>query len=137
MKFPDWLTVYGDTSFRGECPEEEAEQGTFFNQLRILHPKLAAIALHPKNEQKLRGGQFSRHARDKRSGFVKGASDIIIPGGPALVIELKRLDHTQCKWQDGQQEYLEAAQDAGAMVCVALGYEAAIAAVNDWLKRYR
>ena len=40
MKFPDFLPVFGDTDFRGECPLEEAEQATFFSQLRKLHPEV-------------------------------------------------------------------------------------------------
>ena len=68
--------------------------------------------------------------------MVKGASDIIIPGGPAFVCELKRRDHTQSKWQDGQQEYLDAAQRAGAFVCIALGYKAAEEAFGRYLAIY-
>jgi len=65
-------------------------------------------------------------------GMNTGASDIIIPGCPALVIEMKRRDHTKSKWQAGQIDYLEASKNAGAMVCVALGAEAAIQAVEEW-----
>ena len=67
--------------------------------------------------------------------MTKGASDIIIPGSPAFVCELKRRDHTKSRWEDGQQEYLTAAQDAGAFVCIALGADAAMEAFNDWLRR--
>lgn len=134
MQFPDWLPVYGDTLYRGKCAIEQKEQDTFFNQLRIHYPDLASVALHPKNEGARSGAAFNRLARDKRSGFVTGASDIIIPGCVAFVCEQKRRDHTKSSWQPGQLEYLEAAQKLGAFVCVALGYEAAIEAVNDWLE---
>jgi len=50
----------------------------------------------------------------------------------SLVMELKRKDHTQSKWQPGQEAYLRAAQAAGAYACIALGYEAAIEAVRYW-----
>lgn len=133
---PDGVLVYGDTSFRGKCPLESQEQATFFNQLRREYPDtLGRIALHPRNEQQLRGGQFSRLARQKAEGMTPGASDIIIPAGGrcgAFVCELKRRDHTQSKWQDGQIEYLCAAHGAGAFVCVALGWEAAWQALRDW-----
>jgi hypothetical protein len=66
--------------------------------------------------------------------MTEGASDIIIPGCPAFVCELKRRDHTKSKWQDGQLEYLETAQKAGAFVCVALGADAAMEAFEEWLK---
>ena len=52
MKFPSWLHVAGDVSYRGECPLEDVEHVTFFNQLRIQFPELQAIAVHPKNEAK-------------------------------------------------------------------------------------
>ena len=68
--------------------------------------------------------------------MTPGASDIIIPASVSFVCELKRKDHTQSKWQDGQIEYLEAANHAGAFVCVALGWEAAWQAFNDWLQDY-
>lgn len=65
--------------------------------------------------------------------MATGASDVVIPGAPAFVCELKRRDHTKCTWQGGQQEYLRASQDAGAFACVALGWEAAWQAFGDWL----
>ena len=69
-------------------------------------------------------------ARERIEGMVAGAPDIIIPGNPTFVCELKRLDHTKCRFQYGQLEYLEAAHKAGAFVCVALGYQAALDAVK-------
>lgn len=66
-------------------------------------------------------------------GFVSGASDIVVPGSPTLVMEMKRRDITQSQWQDGQQEYLEAAQNAGCFACVALGAEAAWQAFEEWI----
>ena len=136
MKFPQWLKVYGDTSYRGDCPQESAEQITFFGQLRARYPDtLGVLALHPKNEEKRKGRQFQQLARDKAMGLAPGASDIKIPGGPAFVCEMKRQDHTKSKWQDDQLEYLEAAHNAGAFACVALGWEAAMEAVEDWLEQ--
>lgn len=136
MKIPDWLPCYGDTEYCGACPQESAEQITFFNRLRTEYPDTyGKIAVHPRNEQQLRGGQFRALARQKAEGQTKGASDIIIPGSPAFVCELKRRDHTKSRWQDGQIEYLEAAQKCGAFVCVALGADAAWQAFNEWRAR--
>jgi hypothetical protein len=133
---PTSLRIYGDTAFRGKCPVESQEQATFFNTLRRVYPDtLGRIALHPRNEQQLRGGQFSGLAKQKAEGMTPGASDIIIPAGGrcgAFVCELKRRDHTQSKWQNGQIEYLTAAHEMGAFVCVALGWEAAWLALEDW-----
>lgn len=127
MKFPNWLRVYGDQTYRGPCPTETAEQSTFFNQ---LPDDLKRIALHIRNEGKR---DFRQMAKQKaEGGFVSGASDVIIPGAPTFVCEMKRADHTQSKWQPGQIGYLEACKDAGCFVAVALGWEAAMEAVKEW-----
>lgn len=135
MKFPDWLPVYGCKEYRGPCHKEGAEQVTFFQQLRREYPdSWGVLAIHPKNEAKRRGGQFQQLARDKAMGLSTGASDIIIPGTPAFVCEMKRKDHTQSKWEPEQLPYLEAAHKAGAFACVALGWEGARMAFEEWLK---
>ena len=113
MKFPEWLPVFGDTDFRGDCPTENA---------RCL--------IHPKNEGKR---TFSQANKEKKMGLSKGASDIIIPGCPSFVCEIKRTDHTKSAWQDGQKEYLETSMNTGSVISVALGYEGAKLAFNHWL----
>ena len=126
--------VYGDTSFRGKCPAEAQEQVTFFAMLRREYTGTwGALAVHPRNEGLKSGGQFASVQRHAAEGMTKGAADIIIPGAPALVIEMKRRDHTQSAWQNGQIEYLTAAQEAGAFACVALGHQAAWEAVQAWI----
>lgn len=129
MKFPEFLKVYGDTSYRGKCPIEDLEQINFFAHLSELWPQYFDVAIHPKNEGQRTWGQVSK---DKKMGLNKGASDIIIPAIQPLIIELKRRDHTKSKWSDGQIKYLLAANNLGAFTCVALGYEAALEAVADW-----
>lgn len=133
MKFPDWLPVVGDMTYRGECPREDAELITFFNELQRLRPDLYAVAIHPDNEGLVFGAGHLHHARQKAKGAVrKGAADIIIIGSPAFVCELKRRDHTLCRWQDGQLDFLQASLARGAFACVALGHDAAIEAVKKW-----
>lgn len=125
--------VYGDVNFRGDCPKESSEQITFFNRLRYDFPEtFGVIALHPRNEQQLIGGQHRGVIKQKAEGMAPGASDIIIPGSPAFVCEMKRKDHTKSKWQEGQQKYLLECLNAGCFVCVALGWESAWEAFNDW-----
>jgi hypothetical protein len=127
------VPIYGDTNFRGKCPKEELEQVTFFNRLRREYPDTyGLIALHPRNEQQLRGSQHRTMITQKAEGMTPGAADIIIPGSPAFVCEMKRQDHTLSTWKPGQEEYLAAAQAAGAFACVAFGYEAAWAAFIQW-----
>ena len=132
MKFPPDIDVYGDTKYRGDCPAETVEQVTFFNRLRAAYPdSLGKIAIHPRNEGK------RHHAavrREKAEGMTPGASDIIIPGRPSFVCELKRRDHTKSSWQPGQKEYLETAQQYGSFACVALGADAAWQALKHWIE---
>ena len=134
MKIPPHIKTYGNMDFRGECPKEDAELITFFNQLKLHYPDLYNIAIHPDNERLISGTGFNAQSRQKAKGAIKkGAADIIICGNPTFVCELKRRDHTKCRWQDGQLEFLESSKKQGACVCVALGYEAALNAVNDWV----
>lgn len=130
MKLPKWLPCYGDASYRGECPQESAEQITFFADLRRRYPDTyGRVALHPRNEGKR---HYTQTTRQKAEGMADGASDVIIPGSPAFVCEIKRRDHAKSKWQPGQQEYLSASREIGAFVCVALGWEAAMQAFEEW-----
>lgn len=132
MKLNNDITVYGDPSFRGKCPTENAEQITFFARIRKQYPDTyGLIAVHVRNEGRKTWAKAAFH---KAGGQAKGASDIIIPGAPTFVCELKRCDHTQSKWQDGQQTYLFAAKNSGSFVCVALGADAAMDAFYDWLR---
>lgn len=133
MKIPDWLTCYGDMAYRGECASETMEQVTFFGRLRRVYPDtLGKIAVHPRNEGKR---TFNQTNRQKAEGMTTGASDIIIPGEPSFVCELKRRDHTKSTWQDGQIAYLEASKANGSFVCVALGADAAWEALQEWIDR--
>jgi hypothetical protein len=129
------VRIYGDQTFRGKCPTEALEQITFFRRLRDAYPTTwGLLAVHPRNEGLKTGGQFIAVSRHKAEGMTIGAADIIIPGRPSFVCELKRRDRTQSAWQDGQMEYLTAAQRTGSFSCVALGCDAAWDAFQDWLK---
>ena len=127
------VPIYGDIAFRGKCPLEAVEQASFFNKLRKEYPdSWGILAVHPRNEGQLRGGQFRAIVKHKSEGMSPGAADIIIPGNPAFICEMKRQDITLSKWQTGQQEYLQAAKDAGCFTCVALGARAAWDAFSEW-----
>jgi hypothetical protein len=127
--------VYGDAKFRGKCPPEAVEMASFFSRLRREYPNtLGVIALHPRNEQLLLGGQFKAIVKHKAEGMTKGASDIVIPAARPFICELKRRDHTLSAWQEGQIAYLETAKKLDAFACVALGAEAAWEALMDWMK---
>lgn len=129
MKLPDEIRLYGDPTFRGACPLEQAEHITFFSQLRARHPELGALAMHPANEGKR---HLSRYRHDVLMGLSVGAADIVIPGAPTFICELKRCDQTKSKMSETQINWLLSAQEQGAFVCVALGWEAAMQALEDY-----
>jgi len=129
MKFNKSIHVEGDLTFRGECPTEAAEQITFFSAIKLTHPKLAKIAVHIRNEGQRNHQQTSRY---KSEGMNVGASDIIIPCNPTIVIELKRRDHTKCRLSTDQEQYLIDCQAMGSKTCIALGWEAAINFINKY-----
>jgi len=132
MKLPDWLPVFGDMDYREDKPPSEAlEQVTFFGVLRREYPDLASAAVHIRNEGKR---SHRETLKQKAEGLNTGASDIIIPGNPSFVCEMKRIDHTKSKISQDQLDYLLSAKDNGSFICVALGYKAALQAVEEWQK---
>jgi hypothetical protein len=127
MKLPNSVPVWGNTKYRGDCPSETAEQVTFFNEIRRKYPDTwGRIATHIRNEGKKTPQQVRR---EKAEGMTKGASDIIVGG---FYCELKRKDHTKSKIAPEQIEYLEMINQLGFYGCVALGWEAAMEAFEEW-----
>lgn len=130
MKIDPRIKVYGDLNYRNpKCPTEDKEQETTVNQVRKRYPQLVFTSV--KNESKRTGSQMDK---DKAMGFLAGVSDLVFFGNPSLCIEMKRKDHTVCSWRPQQQPFLIAAQEQGAMACVCFGWEAAMEAIEDWLK---
>ena len=122
------IPTYG-TSTAGACPSEKVEMASFFNRLRRDHPALGAIALHIRNEGKRTAMQQQSIVGE--GGFVKGASDVVIPGAPAFVMEMKSRAKT-AKVSKEQWAYLEACAAQGAFACVALGAVGAWEAFEVW-----
>lgn len=131
MKLPNDIPTYGDQTYRGKCPSEAVEQVTFFARLRREYPDTwGAIAFHPRNEGKRSHFQV---AHQKAEGMTGGTVDIVVPGSPTFICELKRRDHTQSTWQKEQENYLRTAQNMGAFACIALGADAAKEAFIEYL----
>lgn len=120
------IPVYGG-EYRGKCPLESAEQVTAINYIRGRCPNV----IHPRNEGKRHHNQTTKQ---KAEGLTKGASDIIIPGSPAFVCELKRKDKTKSRVEPEQVDYLAESIKLGAFCCIAYGHEAAIEAFKEWLE---
>ena len=133
MKTPPTIRTYGGT-FRGKCPRESVEQSSFFNRIRQEYPETwGLLAVHVRNEGMLVNGQFTAITKHRMEGMQKGCADILIPGSPTFVCEMKRQDPTKSILDDEQLKYLEAAQTAGAFACVAFGAAAAWDAFEEWL----
>ena len=127
------IPIYGDLEFRGKCPTETAEQISFLSLLRRDFPELAEIAVHIRNEGKRTKRQG---AQQKMEGMNTGASDIVIPCEPPILIELKKHDHTASKTSSDQVKYLFRARKLGAFACYALGAAGAMEAVRAWHTKY-
>jgi hypothetical protein len=123
--------TYG-TPTKDKCPSEAVEMSSFFNRLRAEYSELGRIALHIRNEGLRTHQQVQKMRLD--GGFVPGASDVVIPGAPAFVMEMKSRAKT-AKVSKEQVAYLEACESAGAFCCVALGAVAAWEALSEWLNQ--
>ena len=128
-KIQSRVPIFGDTDFRGACPLETPEQISFLCLLKSEFPELAKIAVHIRNEGKRTKRQGHQQ---KQEGLNTGASDIIIPCCPPILIELKRRDHTKSSTSDRQLNYLIDSQEQGAFACYALGAIGAMEAVREW-----
>lgn len=128
-QIPNYIHVFGDVNYRGECATETAELIGLFKLLEKEFPSLHAIATHIRNEGKR--SKFQGY-KQRQEGMNTGASDIIIPCSPPIVIELKRRDHTLSTISAKQVSYLSSAHVLGAFSVVALGAVGAMEAVRAW-----
>ena len=122
------IRIYGNTEHRDGIRNENAQSQTFGNQVRKRYPDL--LIMHIKNEGKKTKAQADF---DRSRGMLTGASDFIILGNPTFCLEMKNTDHTQSTISKQQIEFLVNASEQGCFACVALGWEAALSAVEDWL----
>lgn len=127
------IPLYGDPEWRGKCPLEAAEAVSFFCQLRSEFPELAKVATHIRNEGKRTKRQGYQHQQE---GMNTGASDVIIPVCPPIVMEMKRRDHTLSSISREQVDYLVAAASGGAFTGVALGAAGAMKMVRTWVAKH-
>ena len=119
-----------DSGFTGPSEKEGADEVTFFNWVRTNYPDTyGKLAFHVKNEGKRTRAQVQM---EKAHGMTKGVSDIIIPGNPTFVCELKRKNKKDSKIYKEQKEYLTTAQEMGCFACLCYGYEQAILAFEEW-----
>ena len=123
--------IYGG-NYSGDCPLEREDQKSFVEYVRKLYPQThGALIVHVSNEGKR---NYRQAAFLKGQGQTKGASDIIIPGNPAFVCEIKRNDKSKSRLSMDQYNYLKAASDAGCFACVCYGFDEAIKAFSEWMR---
>lgn len=127
------IPLYGDPDWRGKCPLEAAEAVSFFCQLRAEFPELAKVATHIRNEGKRTKLQGYQHQQE---GMNTGASDVIIPVCPPIVMEMKRRDHTLSSISKAQLDYLVAAFGCRAFIGVVLGAGGAMEMVRAWAAKH-
>lgn len=121
------MRTYGEP-LKGKHPSESAEMITFFNQLKKIHPDVARVATHIRNEGNRTHAQTQKQ---KAEGMIKGASDIFIHGCPSFACEMKSLNKSS-KVSKEQLLFLKAVDEQGGFACIAYGYKAALEAVKEW-----
>ena len=131
MKLNPPIKTYGDPTYRGDCPKEDAELITAVNWLRTNYPDtFGAVLVHVENEGKR---TMAQAAMAKAKGLNTGAVDLVLLCSPPLCLEIKRRDHTASSWGKGQQEFMLSAQQQGAFVGLCLGAEGVKQAVAEYL----
>lgn len=131
MRLPKNIPIYGNTSYRGDCKLERLEQIDCYHWLKYHHPTYGRLFIHQRNEGKKGYRQISHEKKD--GSMNPGVSDIVIPGNPSFVAELKRKDHTKSSLPADELDYLEVAQSTGCFVCVVLGFDGFKEAFEQWL----
>ena len=128
MKTPAWLPKFGDLPKSTSNPAEDYVLSSLISRIRNDYPSsYGLVAFHVKNESKRTTGQIRA---DKAKGLTKGVSDLIVVGNPTLCMEIKK--DNSCRFEDGQLEFLQQAQKQGAFVCLAIGYQGAKDAFEEW-----
>ena len=128
MKTPAWLPKFGDLPKSTSNPAEDYVLSSLISRIRNDYPSTyGLVAFHVKNESKRTTGQIRA---DKAKGLTKGVSDLIVIGNPTLCMEIKK--DNSCRFEDGQLEFLQQAQKQGAFVCLAIGYQGAKDAFEEW-----
>ncbi len=143
------IHVFGDLTFRGDCNKEDSDLASLFAHVRFNHPEYASLIFHPETEMPVNGGgSYAYHAKSKAKGRLDGLADIvclpIAKNAPAFVCELKRVDISKSLASKKRKEHflnqlhlLSEQKDHGAFACVALGYDAAVEAFEQYVNLYK
>lgn len=125
------IPIYGAPLEYGKCLLETHEQASFFNRLRSEYPDTwGRLGIHVRNEGKRTHWEIRKIKAE--GGFIAGSPDIVIPGVPPFLCEMKARSKAS-KTTDEQIAYLQTAREQGAFACFAYGAEAAWQAFEEWL----
>lgn len=131
------IEIFGDTKWRGVCAEEDADTITIINHIKQAYDeRFKHSVIHVQNEKHRKDKKdFAELANlRKRGAIIVGWSDVCVTGFPTLFIEVKKKDHTQSNMPDHELTFLVDNQANDCWCCVALGWEAGIAAFEAWYK---
>ena len=127
------IPIYGAPLEYGKCLLETHEQASFFNRLRREYPDTwGCLGIHVRNEGKRTHWEIRKIKAE--GGFITGACDIVIPGVPPFLCEMKSRSKA-AKTTEDQIKFLLTGITAGAFACYAYGAEAAWEAFEEWRKQ--
>lgn len=126
---PKEIPVFGDLTWRGECPLETPEMISGMQLILSEFPQFDSIMFHLRNED---SGGARKGKQLNEEGRVKGAADIVILCCPPIGMEVKRRDHTKSVIGKKQVKCLVLAHRQGAFSCVAVGALGMLEAVRAW-----
>lgn len=118
-------------------PVEDAEQIILNNFCRIQWPRQYGLMFHAVNESGGKGSaQYGRKLKAK--GRKSGVSDwiVLVPNDKhhGLIIELKRTNGVDSDLDSNQTLFLKNASDNNYYACVCFGADAAIYAIDKYLR---
>lgn len=142
------IRVFGDLSFRGDCPKEDTDLIGFFSWVRYHYPEYSCNIFHVANEfnPNEKKSSFGFHSSSLAKGRVNGICDVIcIPISEehsSFCCELKRRDISKSLSSKKRKEHfnlqveiLKKQMIFGNYCCIALGLDAIKKAFIDYVSK--
>lgn len=142
------VRIYGDVSYRGDCPLEDSDLASAFAWVRFNYPQYSALIFHAETEfNPTNSASYAYHAKSTAKGRLDGLADIVcLPiskGAPAFLCELKRKDISKSIASKQRKEHfikqlllLSSQIEHGNVGIVALGLEAFKSAWIEYVGKY-
>jgi len=142
------IEIYGDPSYRGDCPLEDSDLASFFAWVRYNYPQYESLIFHCETEfNPTSASSYAYHTKSKAKGRLDGIADIVcLPvssGAPGLLCELERMDISKSLASKKRKEHfykqvsiLSSQKSFGNIAIVALGLEATKTAFKEYINEY-